>query len=179
MKTILFTFFLISSLSIFGQEEQVDIPKGVVYRYCDSNTYENAKAIIKEELGSSPKYSLSNKLVFIGPVLWARYQRIDSLTKIKGGNLTLLGYKKSKSFGKVLQTKKDFKLLWDHLREEIGNKDFKLRKANFSELKYYWSVISFEIEESLIIIETEEHNYILNLLPKNFKLFWLDESPLK
>jgi hypothetical protein len=155
----------------------VDIPKGVVYKYCDSSTYEKAKSLIKEELSGSPKYSLNNGIVFIGPVLWSRYEKINALHNIKGGNMTILGYKKETSSGKMTQTEDDFKLVWDHLREEINDQDFNLRKATFLELKYYWSVISFDIDEPLIIIETKEHNYIFNLSPKDFKLVWLDEAP--
>ncbi|KLT70319.1 hypothetical protein AB674_08025 [Flavobacterium sp. ABG] len=39
--------------------------------------------------------------------------------------------------------------------------------------------MSFDIDEPLLIIETKEHNYILNILKKKLKLLWLDEAPKK
>ena len=91
--------------------------------------------------------------------------------------MTILGFDKKKPSGKLTQNKEDFKLVWDHLREEINKGSFKLRKATPTELSYYWSVISFDIDEPLIIIETPEHNYLLNISPKDLKLVWLDEAP--
>jgi hypothetical protein len=44
-------------------------------------------------------------------------------------------------------------------------------------LQYYWAVISFDIDEPLLIVETSEHKYILNILKKDLKLMWLDEVP--
>jgi hypothetical protein len=74
------------------------------------------------------------------------------------------------------QNVNDSKIMWDEFKKEVS-KDYTIRKANEDELKYYWSVISFDIDEPLLIIETKEHNYILNLLRKDLKLMWLDEAP--
>ncbi|MFN8296231.1 MAG: hypothetical protein U0T69_08550 [Chitinophagales bacterium] len=62
----------------------------------------------------------------------------------------------------------DSKIIWDEFKKEISQ-DYKIRKANEDELKYYWSVISFDIDEPLLIVETNEHNYILNLLKEDLK----------
>jgi hypothetical protein len=70
----------------------------------------------------------------------------------------------------------DSKIIWDEFRNEVSQ-NYLIRKANEEELKYYWSVISFDIDEPLLIIETKEHNYILNILKNNLKLMWLDEAP--
>ena len=177
MKISVFTILMFLKFSVLGQIEKIEIPKGVVYKYCDSLTYEKAKALITEELSSTAKYSLNKGILFIGPVLWQRYEKVTALKNIKGGNMTILGYKKETSTGKLTQDAEGFKLVWDYLRSEVGNAGFKLRKATASELKYYWAVISFDIEEPLIILETKEHNYILNLSPADLKLVWLDEAP--
>ena len=178
MRIHLLALLALINYSLFAQQpEKVDIPKGVVYKYCDSATNEKAKAIIREELSASPSYSLNTGILFIGPVLWARYGKIKPLNDIKGGNMTILGYKKETSAGKMTQNNSDFKLVWDQLRKEINGADYILRKATAAELKYYWSVISFDIDEPLIIVETKEHNYILDISAKDMKLSWLDETP--
>jgi hypothetical protein len=170
----LLILLVLFSVTVFAQ--QVDIPKGVVYKYCDSSTYEKALKIVTKELTGEPSYELNGPIVFIGPVIWTRYQKIKSLKKIEGGNVTFMVDDKQLA-GKMTQSVADSKIVLDELRKEIKGKEFKLRKATYKELQYYWSVISFDIEEPLIIVETAEHRYILNILPKDFKLLWLDEVP--
>lgn len=74
------------------------------------------------------------------------------------------------------QTLEESKIIWDEFRNEVSQ-DYIIRKANEKELIYYWSVISFDIDEPLLIVETKNHNYILNFLKGNLKLMWLDEAP--
>jgi hypothetical protein len=69
------------------------------------------------------------------------------------------------------------KKVWNELRKEINGEKFIIRKLNERELQYYWAVISFDIDEPLLIVETSTHKYILNILKKNLKLMWLDEVP--
>jgi len=178
MKIAIVAFFVLVNTSVFGQAmEKVEVPKGVVYKYCDSAVYSKAKSLLIQELSDSVKYILNQGICFIGPVLWSRYGTVPSLKKIKGGDMTILGYKKDVPTGKLTQNNEGFKLVWDYLRSEVHGKDFKLRKATVQELKYYWSVISFDIEEPLIIVETAEHNYIINLSASDYKITWLDEAP--
>jgi hypothetical protein len=136
MKIAFLALMLTLALNTLGQ--QVDIPKGIVYKYCDSTINEKAKLLVEKELSSSRNYSLNGGIVFIGPVLWSRYKNETTLNGIKGGDMTVLGYDKKKPSGKITQNKEDFKLVWDHLQEEVSKGDFKLRKATPSELKYYW-----------------------------------------
>jgi hypothetical protein len=175
MKLALIIFLLFIAFS--GRAQQIVVPKGIVYKYVDSLSNEKAKALIIKELSDSVNYLLDMGIVFIGPVLWSRYKSIPSLNAIKGGDITIRGYKSDGPSAKATQNKEGFKLVWDHFREEIKNSSYKLRKATPSELNYYWSVIAFDIEEPLIILETDAHNYILNLSPKDFKLVWFDEAP--
>jgi hypothetical protein len=174
MKNYSLLLFLTLSLQVFCQK--IEIPRGVVYHYCDSATFENAKAIVMKDLTNADSYEICDNVLFIGPVLWARFEKIKSLKKIEGGNVTLLVDDKQKS-GKMTQDVKDTKEVLNCLRKEVTGNDIKLRKATKSELLYYWSVISFDIDEPLIILETKEHRYILNLAPKTMKLVWLDEAP--
>jgi hypothetical protein len=78
---------------------------------------------------------------------------------------------------KLTQDIKDSKKVWDEFKKQINGRNFMLRKATPKELQYYWSVISFDIDEPLIIVETGEERYILNISPKTHKLLWLDQAP--
>ena len=176
MKNI-FTL-LFSTIFIFCQAqniEKITIPKGVTYNYCDSKTIEKAKKLISENIADSTQFSLSQKFLIVGPQLWNRFKDIKKLNEIEGGNTTFL-VDDLELKGKTTQDVTDSKKVWNEFRKEIKG-DYKIRKANEQELLYYWSVISFDIDEPLLIVETKEHNYILNILKKDLKLMWLDEAP--
>jgi len=174
MKKIYLLFSLITINSISAQNiETINIPKGVVYNYADNNLNDKAKQLIIKNLEKN-KYSILEERLIVGPELWKRFQKIEKLQKIKG-NITFHVDNLQLS-GKFSPTLSDAKLIWDEFKKEITG-SYKIRKANEQELKYYWSVISFDIDEPLLIVETENHNYILNFLKSNLKLLWLDEAP--
>lgn len=173
-----FLVFILSSLYVisYGQDiEKITIPQGVVYNYCDNKTVEKAKKLISENISDSTKFTLTQNVLIVGPQLWNRYKCIKKLNEIEGGNTTF-HVDNLELKGKMTQDLNDAKKVWDEFRKEIKG-EYKIRKANEAELTYYWSVISFDIDEPLLIVETKEHNYILNILKKDLKLMWLDEAP--
>jgi hypothetical protein len=176
MKLIFSFVFSLAFFLSYGQtEEKISIPKGIVYKYCDKNLVDKAKRLITDNINDSTQYSLSDKLLIVGPVLWSRFKKIDKLANIKGGNTTFLH--DDKLTGKLTQDISDTKQVWTELRKEINGQSYIIRKLNEVELEYYWSVISFDIDEPLLIVETKEHKYILNILKDSMKLMWLDEAP--
>jgi hypothetical protein len=177
MKTILLLLLSLSFFASFAQsEEKITIPKGIVYNYCDKKIVNKAKLLITENLSDSTKYDLCDGMLIVGPVLWNRFKNIDLLNKIEGGNTTFNVDKKELK-GKMTQDITDTKKVWSELRKEINGEKFIIRKLNERELQYCWAVISFDIDEPLLIIETAEHKYILNILKDKLKLMWLDEVP--
>lgn len=169
-----FTIILICFLFSFAQEtEKIKIPKGVVYNYVENSTNEKAKKLIQEGLLKND-YSLLGKNLMIGPTLWKRFEGKENLKKIPGK--VEFHIDDLQVDGKMAQNLDDSKKIWEELKKEISG-DFKVRKANEAELNYYWATISFDIEEPLFIVETQEHIFILNFLKKDLKLFWIDEFP--
>jgi hypothetical protein len=178
-RKIYFLFFFILCFQMVSISQVVDsviIPKGVVYNYCSPKTLETAKSLILQELSDACKYRLNSGACFVGPGLWRRFRLLPDLNSIEGGNITI-GDPKNNVTGKLTQRDGDFKLIWDEIKSETKNLTPILRKATPSELMYYWSVISFDIEEPLLIAETSEHRYLFNLSNKDFTLVWLDEIP--
>lgn len=167
---------LLFSINIFAQKtETITVPKGIVYNYCDDKIIEKAKKLITDNLSSDNNYKILQETLIVGPQLWKRFKDNKNIQQIKKGrvefhvdNLILEG--------KMAQDINESKIIWDEFKKEVSQ-DYKIRKANENELRYYWSVISFDIDEPLLIVETKEHNYILNLLKKDLKLMWLDEAP--
>ncbi|WP_291133148.1 hypothetical protein [Flavobacterium sp. UBA7682] len=174
VKNILLLLFAINIASA-QKIETIKIPKGVVYNYCDNKIIEKTKKMITSNIGNGNDYSLLQKTLIVGPVLWSRFKDYKKIQGIEKGKV---------SFhvddlileGKMSQNLDDSKIIWDEFRKEVTG-DYIIRKANEQELKYYWSVISFDIDEPLLIVETKNHNYILNVLKKDLKLMWLDEVP--
>jgi hypothetical protein len=174
LKNTLLLLFFITFCSA-QKKETIKIPKGIVYNYCDSKIVEKAKKLISENLSDNNEYKILEANLIIGPELWKRFKDNESIQKIEKGKVQF-HVDDLVIDGKMSQNVNDSKIIWDEFKKEVS-KDYTIRKANEEELKYYWSVISFDIDEPLLIIETKEHNYILNLLRKDLKLMWLDEAP--
>lgn len=164
------------NVSFAQDSEKIKIPKGVVYKYSNAKTVEKAKKAIADNLSNSSDYSLIKENLIIGPILWERYKDNKKLQEIEEGKV-IFHVGKLELDGKIGQSLNDSKIIWDEFRKEIGQQEYIIRKANENELIYYWSVISFDIEEPLLIVETKDHNYILNILKNDLKLMWLDEAP--
>jgi hypothetical protein len=178
MKKALFPCLLfLLPLPVFSQVDSIRIPPNVKYAYCDTATYNLAKRMVEKELGTKPDYKLIGNILFVGPVIWDRYRDVKTLKKIEGGNMTLM-VDDQKLSGKLTQKAEDGKKVWDQVRKEVSGKPYKLRKATYKELQYYWAVINFDIEEPLIIIETEKYNYLVNINPDKMTLLWLDQIPV-
>lgn len=174
LKNTLLLLFYITFCSA-QKDETIKIPKGIVYNYCDSKVVEKAKKLISKNLSDNNDYKILQANLIIGPELWKRFKDNERIQKIEKGKVQF-HVDDLVIDGKMSQNINDSKIIWDEFKKEVS-KDFTIRKANEEELKYYWSVISFDIDEPLLIIETKEHNYILNLLKKDLKLMWLDEAP--
>jgi hypothetical protein len=173
--TSLIILLLAFHFSFAQKKETIVIPKGIVYNYCDPKIVEKAKKLIADNLSENSDYKLLDGPLIIGPELWKRYKDNENIQKIEKGRIQFQVDHLILE-GKLSQNNKDSRIIWDELKKEVS-KEFIIRKATEDELKYYWSVISFDIDEPLLIIETKEHNYILNLLKKDLKLLWLDEAP--
>ena len=156
--------------------EKITIPKGIVYNYVEDNINEKAKQLINNSLTQNNNYELLQDNLMIGPSLWKRLQNIENLKNIPKN--VVFHIDDMQVDGKMCQKINDSKKVWDEVKKEIS-KDYQIRKANEDELKYYWSTISFDIEEPLFIVETGNHNYILNFQKDNTNLLWLDEFSIK
>ncbi|NIF03961.1 hypothetical protein F3J23_00790 [Chryseobacterium sp. Tr-659] len=156
--------------------EKITIPNGITYRYADDKVNEKAKKLLNEGLTNTTKYDFLGDNLIIGPTLWKRFKNIEDLNNIPGNVIFHIDGMEVE--GKAAAKLDDSKKIWDAVRKDLSG-NYQIRKANEDELKYYWSTISFDIDEPLLILQTEKHRYILNFLKDNLKLLWLDEFPLK
>lgn len=175
MKLVTLLLCFLSTFTVTAQKETITIPKGIVYNYASNKVIEKAKKLITDNLSDTPDYAILEKTLIIGPQLWKRFKDNLKIQQIKEGKVEF-HVDNMVLDGKMSQDLTDAQIIWDEFRKEVAN-DFTIRKANEMELRYYWSVISFDIDEPLLIVATKEHNYILNLLKDDLKLMWLDEAP--
>lgn len=181
-KLILLT--LISFMIATAWSQDVVIPAGVTYKKADDKLNKKAQELMTAELQGEPDYKIFSGSLIIGPSLWARYVKIDELKNIKAGNVTyevpILDEKGNikntqKATGKLIQTKDDYVLLWRYLREDFKGTKLKYRKLTPSEISYYWSMISFDIEEPIFAIDNGKYILLVNFTPKDMKIFWIDQ----
>ncbi|KAA2224677.1 hypothetical protein [Chryseobacterium sediminis] len=175
IKIFLLLLLIINTVKAQGTEK-IAIPNRVVYNYADDKINEKAKKLLTEGLTNTTNYNLLGDNLIIGPTLWKRFKNLESLKSIPDS--VIFHIDDMEIEGKMSKTLKDSKKIWEEVKKEVSGK-YQIRKANEDELKYYWSTISFDIEEPLFILQTENHLYILNFLKKSMKLFWLDEFPNK
>lgn len=178
MRTsLIFILCLMINFAFSQNIEKIKIPQGVVYNYCTDDLNNEAIKNIKSSLEQKDNYSIIQANLTIGNQLWSRFRNIETLKAIKTGKNVIFHIDNIEVDGKMYHNTEDSKLVWNELRKEI-TENYVIRKANEVELKYYWSTIAFDIEEPLFILETQKHNYILNLSKNDLKLFWLDELPV-
>lgn len=175
IKIVLLLLFIINTVTA-QVKEKITIPNGVIYNYADDKINEKAKKLLTESLTNTTNDDLFGNNLIIGPTLWKRFKNIESLKSIPDS--VIFHIDDIEVEGKMSKNLKDSKKIWDEVKKEISG-NYQIRKANEDELKYYWSTISFDIEEPLFILQTENHYYIINFLKEKLKLFWLDEFPNK
>lgn len=175
MKKVL--CFLIAVISYFQVISQsMDIPESIKYKEADELT--NTKAIekIKTEL-EEPDYSTFKKILYCGPGLWDRYILMPDIGSIPKGNITFkVPYNGTfiDKNGKLIQSSNDFRMIWNQLIEDFNNSDFTIRKPSADELRMFWSIIFYDIEEPIFVIENSNYKVIIDLDSK-LKFQFIDQ----
>jgi hypothetical protein len=169
-KLSLITISIIFYQSVFAQI--VDVPDGVNYKQTDATINQQAVDIIKKEL-SNPSYALFEKLLYCGPNLWERYMLIPEVGSIKKGNIIFKvpeGNTHIEKSGKLIQSQEDFIILWDQVVEDFKGSEFTIRKLSHDELKDFWSIIFYDIEEPIFLIKNKSYKVILDFAGDDLKL---------
>ena len=78
--------------------------------------------------------------------------------------------------GKLIQNEADYSKLIAALKESMAGGERSFRKLTSQELDYYWSVISWDIEEPIYILTCNAKNYLFDLNVKDGKVLlqWVD-----
>lgn len=152
----------------------VAIPDGVVYKKTTNAINEQAKKAILNELKNST-YTFFDKLLYCGPNFWDHYKSNPKIGAIEKGNIDFQVPQPDGKIiiknGKLIQNKDDYRIIWEQIVKDFNSPNLTIRKLNTDELKYYWSIIFFDIEEPIFVIENTKLKIILDLNEKSNLLF--------
>lgn len=175
IKSISIFFVILSNLNYSQNTEKVDKPERVVYNYSSNEILESVKIDILKSINNENDFSIIKNKLYIGPLLWFNFKTNNKLTDLQFKKVEL-NVDKLKILGQFSDNIDNSKKVWNEFKNLILNKKFKIRKANKLELEYYWTLISWDIEEPLFVIETDENrNFILDFNKNSNELLWIDE----
>jgi hypothetical protein len=182
---------LVFALALAGQQ----IPEGVRYHSATTEVNRAAQTLL-EKLFATPTEkadfsTVSDVVVVCGPGLWRviKSSIIESGVPTKNVLLVIPTATGNQQLeGRAFQTAKAKEILWIAVRAIADDRraekpvtkppPFTLRKARPGEISYFWSMIPFDIEEPLFVVDQGKHRFLANLSNKSApKINWIDLLP--
>ena len=149
----------------------------IVYKPASQTLNDSAMTLL-HQLIINKNYSqnpIVRKQILCGPYLWNKIKDFPIFQNAKGAQV-MINVDGTLLEGKVLWDDKMISLLEYAFR---GNNEDQLniRKLNESEIKIYWTYISFDIDEPIFMVETGNKKFIVdfNKDTSGLELFWLDD----
>jgi hypothetical protein len=164
--------------------EGVQIPPGVKYKYADATSNQAAQSHILNAFKSGKDPSVLGNRLIVGPNLWKRIRNVPEVSSIPKGVVNFkipFNDERGKLVrvdereGKLIQSNADRSALYSALSAFTLGKDLHLRKLRPDELSYYWSIISYDIEEPLFALEAPELTMLVQYVSKTKNVFFIDE----
>ncbi len=154
---------------------QVEIPKGVIYHKTTEAKNDQAKKLINQAIESKDCKNIFESTLMIGPNLWQKYLKSKYAKPEIGINLNFnipVGKDIVVRKGRVVKELSEFRSVWEFISGEISGGI--LRVPSKGELEYYWSIIAYEIEEPIFVVENKKNKVLFNLTPTDNKLIFLE-----
>lgn len=168
-----FVLVVFCSEKLFAQNENnFSIPNYIKYNKNSKASNMKIKKVLEKEL-DIPDFESFNSVLYCGPNFWTYFKGVTSLRNMSGGNIDFQipqsdGTVKINK-GKLIQTKQDYENVWRQVVENF--KGGEIRQLNLSEMKYYWSIIFFDIDEPIFVIEKNELKLIADFSESGELLF--------
>jgi hypothetical protein len=165
MKTIFTSIILLYAFYCYSQV--VDIPQGVVYHKTTEAKNQEAKKFIKTSVDSMDCSFIFDSTVMVGPNLWSKFLKSKYATAAEIGiNLNFripTGNEVITRKGRVINKTEDFKPIWKYISNSLRSAN--LRVPSKAEIQYYWSIIAYDIEEPIYVMESSDLKVLFNLTP--------------
>ncbi len=171
---------------LLAVEGTQDIPKGIRYKNAPAAVNADAKSRLERFFNATPEKAdyrrLSGSSVVIGPTLWAAMKSalgsgfkdappVHFIVPQKGSAKPLAFE------GKIARTADRLDTLWIAVSILAHkSKSQVVRKAKADELSYYWSLISYSLEEPLYVVDCGKCRFIVdfNSNGKSSRVFFVD-----
>lgn len=170
---------LVLNYSVSAQQ----IPAGVRYKKASDEINQKAKQLLENAVSAKPDTvnidSISGGPIACGPLLW-EVIKDEAGKELRDATPMILIINASKPLrkeGRGLAKPEQKRAFWKLFIEKIkANNSFTVRKAETSEIAYFWATIPFDIEEPLQIIDFGKVKVLVNFTMKNGepKIFWMD-----
>jgi hypothetical protein len=154
---------------------QVNIPNGVTYHKTSDTNNNDAKKLIIKSIESKESKLIFESTVMIGPNLWQKYLNSKYAQVNIGIELNFkipIGKEIITRKGRIIKKRDEFKSLWEFISVELSGGNLRVPKE--AELEYYWSIIAYEIEEPIFVMENKKNKILFNLTPNENKLVFLE-----
>jgi hypothetical protein len=160
-----------------------EIPSGVKYKKASDEINQKARTILKNALGPEAEganlEALSDGAIACGPLLWDALKGEAGKELLEAKPLVLMIGTKPPLMkeGRGIRTPEEKRAFWKLFIEKIKKgSTATVRKAEASEIQYFWATISFDIEEPLYIADFGKQRVLFNFTVKNgeLKIFWMD-----
>jgi hypothetical protein len=160
------------SFSSSAMVEAQQIPEGVRNKKASDEINQKAKTILEGAFNSKAENAaIETEGAFgCGPLLW------DAI-KSGAGKELMDANKLSVAIGTTppvikegrgIRTPAEKKAFWMLFNDRVKqNNPFVVRKANASEIQYYWATIPFDIEEPLYIADFGNQKVLVHFIAKN------------
>ncbi len=184
--SILAMFFLMAA--VFA-EDALEIPEGVRYKKASEKANEAAKALLHKRFSANSKkeeiLSLFEPMLICGPGLWKEIEHDSTMSNIDTGNtkfhVPVLAsdgkvLRTDQLEGKLFQTPDQVLAFWTAFTQTIDLNDLQIRKLNRQELRIFWAMIPFDIQEPLFILESAKHKLLVVFAsPDKLRIIWIDD----
>lgn len=171
MKQILVILFVVLTYSRMAISQNITIPEGVVYHKTTDKINKETKDIIRKCIDKKEAKILFDKAFICGPYLWEQLKK-NRLTSNIQGIETNFHLQDTTLKGMVIQSSESLQIIWDFILNK--KEEIKIREPNSTEIRQYWSLVAYELEEPIFIIESSHQKILLNLRDDNYKLLFID-----
>lgn len=153
--------------------DDYEIPENVTYIRISVEENEEVARLTKDALNKN-KVLPSWDMLVVGPTIWKEYANNPLLNVAWKDTSGIIDWKVFPM--RTYLTKDDCNRFLSELQKNIAKQKGIVRKANWTELSYYWSTIPFDIEEPLFILDLWAVQYLLNF-NKEREIIWIDKIP--
>lgn len=118
--------------------------------------------------------TFGSSAIMCGPYAW---QMAGDSASFKGATPVTLMVNGAALQGRGISDKEQKRLLWRRLMEKLNVEGpATVRKANADEIRFFWAMIPFDIQEPLFVADYGRDKLLVNFVVKNDepRLFWID-----